>query len=573
MAWFESTQDTKVITDVNLELKKLIGESNFSLCVWSRGMGKTSVAAILAVLLCIFHPKTNILIAGPTFRTSRFIFNYIEKLCESEEGKMLLACFGTKSKRNDEFQWHINGGSIVAIPLNGEKIRGFRANVLILDEMLLLPEDLVERVLIPYLIVPQDLKRRQKIREIEDRQIKKGLRTKHVNSAKLIGLSSASYSCEYLAKKYNEYVKQIYAPINEGHAGKYFISQMSWDSIKDISDRIDKSIIELAQSNQANNASFRREYGAQFIDGSDGYFSMNKMLACSVPDGEDPTLLLRGSKDKKYLLTIDPNFSNSETSDHFAMCVLELEEEKDKKTTATIVHQYAKAGRDLKDHINYLFYIYTNFNIEMICIDHAGYQFIESANESQQFREAGINLKIFDFISEKDGDEHTQQLREARKNYNKQIGRIVFTQYFTSDFISKANEWLQGCIDYKRIWFGSSIKAHKDAFEKAISVPINENLITDKMDTGESFIGYFIDNQFTLIQQLRYQMASIEVSVTARGTQSYDLSQSLKRDNSANRMRRDSYTSLLLGAWLMKVYQEIIHSPVEQYATFTPILI
>ena len=93
------------------------------------------------------------------------------------------------------------------------------------------------------------------------------------------------------------------------------------------------------------------------------------------------------------------------------------------------------------------------------------------------------------------------------------------------------------------------------------------------MDTGESFIGYFIDNQFTLIQQLRYQMASIEVSVTARGTQSYDLSQSLKRDNSANRMRRDSYTSLLLGAWLMKVYQEIIHSPVEQYATFTPILI
>ena len=75
-----------------------------------------------------------ILIAGPTFRTARFIFNNLEKMVESKGAELLAQAFGAKQKRNDQFEWQINGGSITAIPLNGEKIRGFRANILVLDE-------------------------------------------------------------------------------------------------------------------------------------------------------------------------------------------------------------------------------------------------------------------------------------------------------------------------------------------------------------------------------------------------------------------------------------------------------
>ena len=52
---------------------------NFNMCVWGRGCGKTFIAAVYCFLQCIFEPETKILIAGPTFRTSRFIFNNIEK--------------------------------------------------------------------------------------------------------------------------------------------------------------------------------------------------------------------------------------------------------------------------------------------------------------------------------------------------------------------------------------------------------------------------------------------------------------------------------------------------------------
>ena len=411
--WYEPPKYVQPIYDVNLDFKKLVGEledkeakitlakflyrnlglttslltgielypdqiitikgmlkHNYSLCVWGRGVGKTWTAAVYAILQSIFYPGTTILIAGPTFRTSRFIFNHIEKICDSQEAQLLAQAMGVKIRRNDEFRWTVNGGEIVAIPLNGEKIRGFRANVLIIDEFLLMSEDIVEKVLVPYLVVPKDIRRRKQIREREDELIKKGIitetdRTKFKNEAKLIALSSASYTCEYLYRKYDEYIKMIYSPDLTEHDATYFVSQMSWDAIPE--DRIDKSVIELAQSNESNMATFKREYCAQFLDGSDSYFSMQKMIACTVPDSEEPTLKLSGDKDKEYLLAIDPNFSNSPTADDFAMCVIELDP--NKAMRGTIVHSYAESGRDLKEHIRYFHYLWRNFNIKMICID------------------------------------------------------------------------------------------------------------------------------------------------------------------------------------------------------------
>jgi hypothetical protein len=572
---------TQILTGIDLYPDQIITikgmmKHNYSLCVWGRGVSKTWTAAVYCILQSIFSPGTTILVAGPTFRTSRFIFNHIEKIAGSVEATMLAQAMGTRIRRNDEFRWSINGGEIVAIPLNGEKIRGFRANVLVIDEFLLMSEEIVEKVLIPYLVVPKDIKRRKQIREKEDEFVKAGIikeseRTLFKNEAKLIALSSASYTCEYLYRKYDEYVKQIYSPSLQEQGATYFVSQLAWDSIP--VDRIDKSVIELAQTNESNMATFQREYCARFLDGSDSYFSMQKMLQCSVPDGEEPTLKLSGDKDKKYLLSIDPNMSNSPTGDDFAMCVIELDPTHPMR--GTVVHSYAESGKDLKDNIKYFHYLWRNFNIEMICIDYAGYQFIDAANEHELFKGDRVEFKIFDFVSERDGDELTEELKKARTGFNKQIHRIVFTQYFTPDFIRKANEWLQGCIDYKRIWFGGSIKANVNAFNRALGTSVNVGILVDNatLDKFESPLGYFIDNQEVLIKQTKYQTASIEVKTSARGVQSFDLPQMMKRDTSQDRMRRDSYTTLMLGAWCMKCYYDIINTPVQSYDTFEPVLV
>ncbi len=560
---------TELLSGIKLALYqeitlKAFFNRNFSMCVWGRGCGKSFIAAVYCFLQCIFEPKTKILIAGPTFRTARFIFNNLEKIVESKEAQMLAHAFGAKSKRNDQFEWKINDGTITAIPLSGEKIRGFRANILVLDEFLLLPEDTIKTVLMPFLVAPQDMAERIKIREIEDGLIQKGDmkeedRVQFENNSKMIALSSASFSFENLFKTYKEWMNNIYS--EDIQQSNYFISQMAFDSIP--SDMIDSTVIEEAQSGGSSNSSFQREYCAQFTDGSDSYFSAKKMHDCTIPDGEKQHSLVKGEPDKSYILAIDPSFSNSPSSDYFAMSVLELDDEKNNEST--LVHSYAVAGGDLKDHIKYLHYLVTHFNIILLIIDNAGYQFIDSANEAELFRDSKINLKFFDFNSDKKGNDYQKVLLNAKRQYNKKEGTICFKQLFSTTFLREANEYLQASIDHKRIWFGSRTAACGSFFDKvsAQAVPLKLMPYENKGD--------LIEFQDDMIYQTKKQCALVEVKTTAKGVQTFDLPQHLKRSTSANRARKDNYTTLMLGNWAVKCYNDIKNTKQEQINhTFTP---
>ena len=538
----------KLATYQEITLKGMMNR-NFSMCVWGRGCGKTFIASVFCFLQCIFNPGTKILIAGPTFRTARFIFTNLEKLVLSKGAELLQQAFSTKpSKRNDQFEWSINGGTITAIPLNGEKIRGFRANILLLDEFLLLPEELINTVLMPFLVAPQDMKERLEIRGIEDDLIKRGKmveeeRMKFENNSKMIALSSASYTFENLYKTYREWTNRIYS--DEISDASYFISQMGYEALPE--EMIDKTVINEAQEGGSSHSSFLREYCAQFTDGSDSYFSAKKMHECTIPDGDSPTSLIKGVSGRKYILGIDPSFSNSPSSDFFAMSLLELDEDTQE---GTLVHSYAVAGGDLKDHINYLYYLYTNFHIELIVIDNAGYQFLDSCNESENFVNSGINLKFLDFDAAKEGQDYEKEIRRLKRDLNKTDHRICFKQNFTSEFLRKANEHLQAAIDHKKIWFASRATANGSAFDKQSNYHINLKLV------AESNIGEFIENQDTLIYSTKKQCALVEVKSTAKGTQTFDLPQHLKRSTSPHRARKDNYTTLMLANWGIKCYND-----------------
>jgi hypothetical protein len=434
----------------------------------------------------------------------------------------------------------------------------------VLDEFLLLPEDTIKTVLMPFLVAPQDMAERIKIREIEDGLIQKGDmkeedRVQFENNSKMIALSSASFSFENLFKTYKEWMNNIYS--EDIQQSNYFISQMAFDSIP--SDMIDSTVIEEAQSGGSSNSSFQREYCAQFTDGSDSYFSAKKMHDCTIPDGEKQHSLVKGEPDKSYILAIDPSFSNSPSSDYFAMSVLELDDEKNNEST--LVHSYAVAGGDLKDHIKYLHYLVTHFNIILLIIDNAGYQFIDSANEAELFRDSKINLKFFDFNSDKKGNDYQKVLLNAKRQYNKKEGTICFKQLFSTTFLREANEYLQASIDHKRIWFGSRTAACGSFFDKvsAQAVPLKLMPYENKGD--------LIEFQDDMIYQTKKQCALVEVKTTAKGVQTFDLPQHLKRSTSANRARKDNYTTLMLGNWAVKCYNDIKNTKQEQINhTFTP---
>jgi hypothetical protein len=544
---------------------------NFNMCVFGRGCGKSFIAAVFCFLQCVFEPNTKILIAGPTFRTARFIFNNLEKIVNSPGAELLAQCFGAKAKRNDQFEWQINGGSIVAIPLNGEKIRGFRANVLVLDEFLLLPEEIIKNVLMPFLVAPQNIKERMEIRELEDKLIQEGSmkeedREVFGNTSKMLAFSSASYTFENLYKTYTEWSEKI--TNNEKTEATYFVSQISYEALPE--EMIDKTIIEEAQNGGASHSSFLREYCARFTDGSDSYFNGKKMEDCTLKLGEKPHTLLKGDPKKKYVLGIDPNMSDSPNADYFAMAVLELDEE---KKQGILVHTYSGLG-NLKNHVAYLYYIMTNFNIVLMIVDNAGADvFISACNESELFKKQKLEIKTFDIDSDLDGQEYEFMIRNARKKYNVEDKRIAFNQVFTGTFIRKANEYLQACIDYKKIWFASRTGAHESFFNEVInkSAPIDLMKSEDKKDWT---ILDFIENQDDFIYQTKKQCALVEHSSTSRGTQTFDLPQHLKRSSSANKARKDNYSALMLANWGLKCYNDMMsQEETPQEATFSPIML
>ena len=539
---------------------------NFSMCVWGRGCGKTFIASIFAFLQCIFNPGTKILIAGPTFRTARFIFQNIEKIVQTKGAELLQQAFNARpSKRNDQYEWLINGGSITAVPLSGEKIRGFRANVLLLDEYLLLPEEIINTVLMPFLVAPQNMKERIEIREMEDKLIEEGVmeekdRMEFVNDTKMIALSSASYTFENLYKTYCDWVSKIENPSDKEDTA-YFVSQLGYEALPE--EMIDRTIIGEAQSGGQSHSSFQREYCALFTDGSDSYFSARKMHECTIPDGQLPTTQIRGKAGAKYILGIDPSFSNSPSSDYFAMSLLEVDDE---TKQGTLVHGYALAGGDLKDHIRYLHYVLTNFNVDFICIDNAGYQFLDSCNENKLFIDSRINLKFIDVDTDKEDDDYFKEMSKAKRQYNKQDLRICFKQVFTSNWLRKSNEHLQANIDHKRIWFSSKTTANAGAFNKATSqhVPISHTNAENLLD--------LIETQDNLIYQTKKQCALVEVTSTVRGTQTFDLPLHLRRSTSAHRARKDNYTTLMLANWATKVYYDMNEQKTD-VGTFVPRLI
>ena len=544
-------------------------DRNFSMLVWGRGLSKTFSASVFCFLQCIFEPGTKILVAGPTFRTARNIFNSIEKFSESKGAELLLQCFGAKSKRGDEFTWDINGGSIKAIPLNGEKIRGFRANALVLDEFLLLPEDIIKNVLMPFLVVPQNIKERMQVREIEDKLIKEGAmkeeeRMVFENNSKMIALSSASYTFENLYKTYQEWLGKIND--NEASESRYFVSQMGFEAAPP--DMIDKSIIEEAQNGGTSNSSFLREYCAQFTDGSDSYYSFKKMEECTLKD-ERPHTLIKGSVGKKYILAVDPNFNESPSADYFAMSVMELDEE---NKQGTLVHCYAGLG-SLSNHVKYLHYLLTNFNIVMMIVDNAGADiFLDTYNNSEFVKKETDKIKAFEFNSAAEGSEYENQLRIARSKYNQENKCITFAQVFESEFIRRANEKLQGDIDYKRVWFASITCGNETYFNESSSTKVPIELILPDSKKDWSFID-FLEDQDNLIYQTKKQCALVKFATTARGNQSFELPQHLKRSNSPNRARKDNYTSFLLSNWLVKCYFDIMKTPERIEEAFCPTMI
>ena len=84
----------------------------------------------------------------------------------------------------------------------------------------------------------------------------------------------------------------------------------------------------------------------------------------------------------------------------------------------------------------------------------------------------------------------------------------------------------------------------------------------------------FVEHQGDMISLTKVECSLIQITTSAQGTQSFDLPLNLRRQSGRDKARKDSYSALLLGNWMIKIYydmQELKNKPVEN--TFAPMFI
>ncbi len=593
-------------------------QKNFALTVAGRGFSKSFVCSHFCYLYCLFNPGKHIIIVANNFRSARKMVENIDdwsrrKASDGHPGGALLrqTFESDMIKKPDMYKIKFkNGASITALPLGDpNRLRGFRANVVIVDEGLLIPQPTIDNVLKPFLMAPSpdEVTRKQRIREREDRLIKAGKMTeadrmKFKSHAKMVILSSASYSWESLFDLYKKYLGIIYkqddkakellkttddkedlAPeMIDDNPASYLVHQISWKVARP--DLVEASVRDEIESGMYSESTIKREYEAQFVQDSDGYFRAAKMEECTIKDGEEPCIEIVGEAGAQYVLGIDQNVSDSETADHFAMCLLKIVDKKlsdgSIRKMGMVVHQYAEVAVGLREHIEYLYYLLTRFNVVYIGYDASqgkSLGFINICNESELFKEKKIELRHIpaDFVKEN----YDELIKQVQKGYNKGTNTIVQPQPFASDFQRAANEHLQACFDRQQIFFAGKARANGGVMTSLRERDVGQILrvhssFTETLGTqGEK--DEFIIAQDNLMDLVKKECALIEVKASALGNISYDIPSHLKRSSkSRHRIRKDSYSALLLANWCLKLFVESQERPqAAKYSAFMPFLV
>ena len=553
---------------------KAMFQTDYFLGIWSRGLSKSFTTGVFAILDAIMHQGVHIGIISKSFRQAKMIFRKIEEISKTVKASMFAEAITRVSRGNDEWFMEIGRSRITALPLgDGEKLRGFRFQRMIVDEFLLMPEKIFTEVITPFLAVVENPTERQTIYNMESKMIAEGKMTEDERTIwpnnKIIGLSSASYKFEYLYKIYQEYENLINAENNKNLAHRV-IMHFSYDCAP--SQLYDGAALQQAKATLSESA-FQREYGAVFTDDSSGYFKVSKMIACTIKDGEGQSVEVAGESGAKYILAFDPSWSESEGSDDFAMQVIKLNTE---KNIGVVVHSYAVAGTPLRDHIFYFYYLITHFNIVCMVGDYnGGVQFLNSVNESELFKSSKIKIETFDADFDNLPDYHSA-IRDCKNQYNISQRRICHLRKPSSGWIRYANELLQADFDHRKIFFAGAAMNDDYQSQRNKNIPIDDikfmRIEDDNQGASAKMID-FIEHQKDMLDLTKAECALIQPSTTTNGTQTFDLPLNLKGQKGPDRARKDSYSALILGNWMMNIYYDMLKTPEVQASTFVPMFI
>lgn len=133
----------------------LMQKYNIFMYIASRGIGKSFIVAVYCVMRCILYPGTKVIVASGTKNQAKLIIS--EKIVDLYKNHASIREEignerNIKTGANNASVLFKNGSKIEAVT-SSDNSRGFRGNILILDEFRLIERSVIQEVLTPMLNV------------------------------------------------------------------------------------------------------------------------------------------------------------------------------------------------------------------------------------------------------------------------------------------------------------------------------------------------------------------------------------------------------------------------------------
>jgi hypothetical protein len=268
---------------------------SFFMYIAARGQGKSYIIAVYCVIRAILYPSSNIVLASGTKGQARLIITEKIFALKNNSKNVDREIKEFKTSANECYVVFWNGSKITAVT-SGDSARGYRANILIVDEFRLITKETIDQILRPFLNV-------QRIPPYLSDPKYKHLQEEN----KEIYISSAWYKNHWIWDSFKSY-------LNGMLAGKdYFVAVLPWQ-LSVFHNLLSRKRVEQQRTEEDfDQMSWDMEYEALFVgENENAYFKLDDIQKCrTLPKPFYPPTDVEfvENKDKRKKLTNMPKQS------------------------------------------------------------------------------------------------------------------------------------------------------------------------------------------------------------------------------------------------------------------------
>jgi len=562
----------------------------FPMFIGGRGIGKSFSLALYSILACALNPDHKIVIAGATFRQSKFIYEYCEKIIN--DSPMLRSMFKIRTSKNvDVWKLYIDGASITAIPIghSGDKVRGLRANDVIIDEMAAHTPQIIEEVLFgfaaigtnPVMSMIEEMRLQYRKSLVSDEVAELLETTTKKKQNKCIISGTAEY---YFNHFYDYWMK--YKKIVESCGDKNKLSEIFGGEVPDVFDWRDYCVIRMPYSMlppgfmddkviarakaQMTKALYLKEYEAVFVEDSDGFFKRSLIENCVAneknisqynwvtycPATFEPVMY--GSQTTSYVYGIDP----AAKDDNFAVIILEIHQDharivycwttneadylaRKRQGFTSIDNYYSFCARKIHD-------LRAVFPTTCIGIDTqgGGYALIEA-------------MKSIDNITPGESPLYPVINKEKPQDTDRLDGSHVLhlIQFANATWMSEANWGLKKDLETRKLLFPNF-----DALTVDLSIAQDKIRVEKfKKDNPSREIVLYdsLEDCAIEIEDLKDELTNIMYSRTTAGRERWDVPEVQIDKNKKGSGKKDRYSALIIANSLVRLERNKIEVPIQ----------